>query len=74
MTAYISFNPDGGVCSAAGCRASGIHCGLRRNRSKKDLALIVSYVRASAAAVYSKNAVKGAPIAATSAYLVDGIV
>ena len=66
MTAHISFNPDGGVCSAAGFRASGIHCGLRRNRSKKDLALIVSDVRASAAAVYTRNAVKGAPIAVTS--------
>ena len=72
MTAHISFNPDGGVCSAAGFRASGIHCGLRRNRSKKDLALIVSDVRASAAAVYTRNAVKGAPIAVTRAHLADG--
>jgi len=36
--------PDGTVCSPKGFRASGIHCGLRRNKTKKDLALIVSDV------------------------------
>ena len=72
MTAQIAFDPQGGVCSAAGFRASGIHCGLRRNRSKKDLALITSDVRAAAAAVYTQNVVKGAPIAVTKAHLKDG--
>lgn len=67
-----TFLSDGNVCSPKGFRASGIHCGLRRNKSKKDLALIVSDVPAAAAAVYTLNAVKGAPIAVTKAHLADG--
>ena len=55
----------GGVCAAKGFKASGIHCGIRKNKTKKDLALIVSDVKASAAAVYTSNLVKGAPIYVT---------
>ena len=40
----------GGVCAAQGFSAAGIHCGIRRNQSKRDLALIYSTVPASAAA------------------------
>ena len=40
----VTFLPDGNVCTPKGFRASGIHCGLRRNKTKKDLALIVSDV------------------------------
>ena len=43
----------GGVCAAQGFSAAGIHCGIRRNQSKRDLALIYSAVPASAAAVYT---------------------
>ena len=56
---------SGGVCAAQGFRASGIHCGIRKNHSKKDLALIVSDVPAAAAAVYTTNLVKGAPLTVT---------
>ena len=56
---------SGGVCAAKGFRASGLHCGIRKNHSKKDLALIVSDVPASAAAVYTTNKVKGAPLTVT---------
>ena len=52
----------GGVCAAKGFKASGIHCGIRKNRLKKDLALIYSEVPAQAAAVYTTNLVKGAPL------------
>ena len=45
----------GGVCAAQGFTASGIHCGIRKNKSKRDLALIVSENVASAAAVYTTN-------------------
>jgi glutamate N-acetyltransferase/amino-acid N-acetyltransferase len=62
----------GGVCAAKGFRANGIHCGIRRNRSKRDIAMIVSDVRASAAAVYTRNLVKGAPLAVTKRHLADG--
>ena len=41
---------DGGVCAAQGFTASGIHCGIRKNQAKRDLALIYSAVPASAAA------------------------
>ena len=62
----------GGICAAKGFSAAGIHCGLRKNHSKKDLALIKSSVRASAAAVYTTNLVKGAPITVTKWHLADG--
>ena len=52
----------GGVCAAKGYRANGLYCGIRKNPNKKDLALIVSDVPASAAAVYTQNLVKGAPL------------
>ena len=63
---------EGGVCAAQGFTASGIHCGIRRNRQKRDLALIVSQKRASAAAVYTQNLVKGAPLTVTKQHLADG--
>ena len=62
----------GGVCAAKGFKASGIHCGIRKNKTKKDLALIVSDVKASAAAVYTSNLVKGAPIYVTKENIADG--
>ena len=52
---------EGGVTAARGFRAGGIHCGIRHNRQKRDIALIVSDCRAAAAAVYTTNLVKGAP-------------
>ena len=64
---------EGGVCAALGFTANGIHCGIRKNHSKKDLALIVSSVPASAAAVYTTNLVKGAPLTVTKNHISDGI-
>ena len=64
---------SGGVCAATGFKANGIHCGIRKNHSKKDLALIVSDVPASAAAVYTTNLVKGAPLTVTRHNISDGI-
>ena len=63
---------EGGVCAPKGFKANGIHCGIRKNKTKRDLALIVSERRASAAAVYTTNLVKGAPIAVTKAHIADG--
>ena len=63
---------NGGVCAAKGFTASGIHCGVRKNRTKKDLALIFSEVPASAAAVYTTNLVKGAPLTVTKQHIADG--
>ena len=64
---------SGGVCAAKGFKANGVHCGIRRNHSKKDLALIISEVPASAAAVYTTNLVKGAPLTVTKQNISDGI-
>ncbi len=63
---------EGGVCAAKGYKAAGIYCGIRKNKSKKDLALIVSETRAACACVYTQNLVKGAPIAVTKANVADG--
>lgn len=63
---------NGGVCAAKGFSANGIHCGIRKNRTKRDLSLIYSDVPASAAAVYTTNLVKGAPLTVTKQNLADG--
>ncbi len=63
---------QGGVCAAKGFTAAGVHCGIRKNKSKRDLALIFSEQPASAAAVYTTNLVKGAPLTVTKANIADG--
>ncbi|MBE6805044.1 MAG: bifunctional glutamate N-acetyltransferase/amino-acid acetyltransferase ArgJ [Ruminococcaceae bacterium] len=60
---------SGGVCAAKGFSANGIHCGIRKNRTKRDLSLIMSDVPATAAAVYTTNLVKGAPLVVTKKHL-----
>ena len=63
----------GGVCAPLGFKAGGVHCGIRKNRTKRDIALIISEVPASASAVYTTNLVKGAPIYVTQRNIADGI-
>lgn len=62
----------GGVCAAKGFSASGVHCGIRKNREKRDLALIMSEKRCAAACVYTTNLVKGAPLIVTKENIKDG--
>ena len=62
----------GGVTLAKGFRAAGEHLGIRKNRKKRDVALIVSDVRAAAACCYTSNLVKGAPLLITRENIVDG--
>ena len=62
----------GGVCAARGFTAAGVHCGIRKNRDKRDLSLIFSQTRAACAAVYTTNLVKGAPITVTKDHIADG--
>ncbi len=62
----------GGVCAAKGFKANGIHCGIRKNRSKRDLALIYSESLCSAAATYTQNLVKGAPLLVTQENISNG--
>ena len=63
---------SGGACAAKGYKASGVHCGIRRNQTKKDLALIVSDKKAVTCAVYTRNLVKGAPLTVTKENIADG--
>ena len=63
----------GGVCAAKGFFANGIHCGIRKNKTKRDLALIYSEIPATAAAVYTQNLVKGAPLTVTKNHISDGV-
>ena len=63
---------NGGVCAAKGFNANGIHCGIRKNKTKRDLSLIYSEVVANAAAVYTTNLVKGAPLQVTKSNISNG--
>ena len=64
---------DGGVCAAKGFKASGLHVGVKtKNKDKKDLALIVADCECTAAAVYTKNLVKAAPLIVTKDNLANG--
>ena len=62
----------GGICAPLGFRAAGVHCGIRRNQQKLDLALIAADVRCAGAACYTTNKVYGAPITVDRAHLTDG--
>ena len=64
---------DGGVCAAQGFKAAGIHVGVKTHATwKEDVALIVSDADCAAAAVFTKNVVKAAPIHVDKAHLLDG--
>ena len=68
-----TFQPvAGGVCAAKGFSAAGVHCGIRRNHSKLDLALIKADVRCAGAGCYTTNKVYGAPITVDREHLQDG--
>ena len=60
---------EGGITAAQGFTASGVYCGIRKNKTKKDLALIMCEKPCAAAAVYTQNLVKGAPIIVTEKHL-----
>ncbi|MCL2853310.1 MAG: bifunctional glutamate N-acetyltransferase/amino-acid acetyltransferase ArgJ [Defluviitaleaceae bacterium] len=62
----------GGVTAAPGFMASGVFCGIRKNRTKRDLALIVAEQPCNAAAVYTLNKVKAAPLLLTMDNLHNG--
>ena len=62
----------GSVAAPKAFTAGGIHCGIRKNRTKRDLALIACEVPCAAAAVYTQNKVKGAPIEVTRRNLQNG--
>lgn len=61
---------EGGVCAAQGFVANGLNCGINPDRKKNDLGMVYSETLCQAAAVYTKNKVKGAPIIVTQDHLV----
>ncbi len=63
---------EGSVTAAKGFQASGIHCGIRKNKSKRDLGLIYCEKKCTAAAVYTTNLVQSSPITVTRKNLTDG--
>lgn len=63
---------DGGVTAPKGFTANGIHCGIRKSKDKKDLALIICEKECDTAAVYTQNLVCGAPITVTKNNISDG--
>ncbi len=63
---------EGGVCAAKGFKAGALHCGIRKSQTKKDLAMIRSDCLCNAAAVYTKNQIKAAPVLLTREHLADG--
>ena len=62
---------SGGVCAAKGFTAAGVHCGVKEGSSpdKNDLALILSEKECTAAATYTLNRVKAAPLYVTMDHL-----
>ncbi len=64
---------NGSVCAAKGFKASGVHCGIRKNKTKRDISLIFSEKPAATAAVYTTNLVKGAPLAVTKQNISNGV-
>ena len=62
----------GGVCAAKGFKANGVHCGVRKNKTKRDISLIYSEKECNAAAVYTQNLVKGAPLLVTKSNISNG--
>ena len=79
---------SGGVAAPKGFRAAGVHCGVKKGKGdgnqppkskrpevldgKKDLALIISDQPCTAAAVYTMNRVKAAPLYVTMDHLENG--
>ncbi len=64
---------EGGICAAKGFKAGGVNAGIKAGSTKKDLALISCEKKCAAAAIYTQNKVKGAPIAVTKRHLENGV-
>ncbi len=64
---------SGGVCAPKGFRASGVHCGISCDPSKKDLALIVAERRCPTAALFSESCAQSAPTQISKKHLKNGL-
>lgn len=62
----------GGISTPKGFYSSGVNCGLKKSKDKRDLALVYSPKLCNAAAVYTTNQVKGEPLYVTMKHIEDG--
>jgi glutamate N-acetyltransferase/amino-acid N-acetyltransferase len=65
---------EGGVCAPRGFRAGGIWCGVKAGSRKRDLALIYADRPCAAAAMFTTNRVKAAPVLVTQEHLSGGVL
>ena len=63
---------QGGICAPLGFTANGIHCGIRHNKEKPDLAMIMCDTKCTAAGVFTQNLACGAPVTVTKQHIKDG--
>ncbi|HKL84967.1 MAG TPA: bifunctional glutamate N-acetyltransferase/amino-acid acetyltransferase ArgJ [Treponemataceae bacterium] len=64
---------EGGVCAPMGFTANAICCGIKKSRTKPDIAVIESEVPATAAAVFTKNLVQAEPVKLSRKHLENGV-
>ena len=62
---------EGGVCAAKGFKAGSVRCGIKASRTNDDTAIIFS--ECNAAATYTMNRVKAAPVYVTMEHLENGV-
>src|SRR5216117_2208563 len=63
---------DGGITAVPGILAGGVAAGIKPS-GKKDLALVYSSAPARAAAVFTSNQVKGAPVIVSMEHARGGV-
>ncbi len=61
----------GGVTSARGFRACGMHAGIRKNRNELDLALVAADEPCAAAGMFTQNVFCSAPVIVSREHLDD---
>ena len=70
--ADLPFLPGGGVASAKGFKAAGIHAGFRADPERLDFALVAADQPAACAAVFTTNVFCSAPVTVSKEHL-DGV-
>ncbi len=68
-TPALPLIPDGGVTSAQGFKAAGVHAGFREDPNRLDMALLVADEPCACAATFTRNAFCSAPVRVSRGYL-----
>ena len=63
----------GGVCAPRGFKAGGVWCGIKANSKKRDLALIYSEKKCTAAAMFTANRVQAASVLVSREHIAGGL-